>query len=181
MELSDSDLIARVLLDDDHHAFGELVKRHQSAVRITLRKLSGGDEALADELAQETFLRAYRSLRTFRGTARFSTWLYRIAYNAFQTHARRAPPHELFDEDRHAPAQQPQTEAVDWQIDLEAALRMLTANERAAITLCYTSGLTHDEAARVLQCPLGTMKTNVLTAKEKLRRYLLPWKDRKLT
>ena len=62
MELSDSDLIARVLLDDDHHAFGELVKRHQSAVRITLRKLSGGDEALADELAQETFLRAYRSL-----------------------------------------------------------------------------------------------------------------------
>ena len=58
---------------------------------------------------------------------------------------------------------------------------MLTSNERAAITLCYTSGLTQDEAARVLQCPLGTMKTNVLTAKEKLRRYLLPWKDRKLT
>jgi RNA polymerase sigma factor (sigma-70 family) len=181
VELSDSDLIARVLLDDDHHAFGELVKRHQSAVRATLRKLSGGDEVLADELAQETFLRAYRSLRTFRGTAKFPTWLYRIAYNAFQTHVRRARPHELFDEDRHAPAQQPQTEAVDWQLDLEAALRMLTVPERSAITLCYTSGLTHEEAARVLQCPLGTVKTNILTAKEKLRRYLLPWKDRKLT
>jgi RNA polymerase sigma-70 factor (ECF subfamily) len=181
VELTDSDLIARVLLDDDHHAFGELVKRHQSAVRATLRKLSGGDEVLADELAQETFLRAYRSLRTFRGTAKFSTWLYQIAYNVFQTHVRRARPHELFDEDRHAPAQPSQIEAVDWRLDLDAALRMLTVPERSAITLCYTSGLTQEEAARVLQCPLGTVKTNILTAKEKLRRYLLPWKDRKLT
>ena len=181
MELSDSDLIARVLLDDDHHAFGELVKRHQSAVRVTLRKLSGGDEVLADELAQETFLRTYRSLRTFRGTAKFSTWLYRIAYNAFQTHVRRAQPHELFEENLHAPAQAPQIEAVDWRLDLEAALRMLTDHERSAITLCYTSGLTQEEAAQALQCPLGTVKTNILTAKEKLRSYLLPWKDRRLT
>jgi RNA polymerase sigma factor (sigma-70 family) len=181
VELTDSDLIARVLLDDDHHAFGELVKRPQSAVRATLRKLSGGDEVLADELAQETFLRAYRSLRTFRGSAKFSTWLYRIAYNAFQTHARRARPHELFEEDSHVPAQAPQIEAVDWQLDLEAALRTLTVPERSAITLCYTSGLTQEEAARALQCPLGTVKTNVLTAKEKLRRYLLPWKDRRVT
>lgn len=181
MELSDSDLIARVLLKDDHHAFGELVKRHQSAVRGALRKLTGGDEVLSDELAQETFLRAYRSLRTYRGAAKFSTWLYRIAYNVFQTQARRVRPHELFEEDRHAPAQQPQIEAVDWQHDLESALRGLTDHERAAITLCYTSGLTQEEAARVLQCPLGTVKTNILTAKEKLRRYLLPWKDRRLT
>jgi RNA polymerase sigma-70 factor (ECF subfamily) len=174
-------LIARVLLDDDHHAFGELVKRHQSAVRTTLCKLSGGDEGLADELAQETFLRAYRSLRTFRGGAKFSTWLYRIAYNAFQTHLRRARPHELFDEDRHAPAQAPQVEAVDWQHDLDAAMQRLTVPERSAITLCYTSGLTQEEAAQALQCPLGTVKTNILTAKEKLRCFLLPWKDRRLT
>ena len=81
----------------------------------------------------------------------------------------------------HAPAQASQIEAVDWRLDLEVALRMLTVNERSAITLCYTSGLTQEEAAQVLQCPLGTVKTNILAAKEKLRRHLLAWKDRRLT
>jgi RNA polymerase sigma-70 factor (ECF subfamily) len=181
VELSDSDLIARVLLDDDHHAFGELVKRHQSAVRATLRKLTAGNETLADELAQETFLKAYRSLGKFRGEAKFSTWLYRIAYNAFQSVARGAKHHEEFDETVHAEPQAPATEAVDFQHDLDAAMSRLTEKERAAVTLCYTAGLTHEEAAEALQWPLGTLKTNILTGKEKLRRYLAPWQDRRLT
>ncbi len=173
MELSDSDLIARVLLDDDHHAFGELVKRHQSAVRATLRKLTGSNEPLADELAQDTFLKVYRSLGKFRGEAKFSTWLYRIAYNVFQSAVRTAKPHEPFDESYLEP-QMP--EPIDLRQDIDAAMTHLTENERAAVTLCYTSGLTHEEAAAVLQWPLGTVKTNILTAKEKLRRYLSAWK-----
>ena len=181
MELSDPDLIARVLLDDDHHAFGELVKRHQSTVRATLRKLTAGNETLADELAQETFLKAYRSLGKFRGEAKFSTWLYRIAYNAFQSDARAAKHHEQFDEAIHAEAQVPATDAVDFQHDLDAAMSRLSEKERAAVTLCYTAGLTHEEAAEALQWPLGTLKTNILTGKEKLRRYLAPWQDRRLT
>jgi RNA polymerase sigma-70 factor (ECF subfamily) len=181
VELSDSDLIARVLLDDDHHAFGELVKRHQSAVRATLRKLTAGNETLADELAQETFLKAYRSLGKFRGEAKFSTWLYRIAYNVFQSDARAAKYHEQFDEAAHAEPQAPTTDAVDFQHDLDAALSRLSEKERAAVTLCYTSGLTHEEAAEALQWPLGTLKTNILTGKEKLRRYLAPWQNRRLT
>src|SRR5436853_6804078 len=87
--VSDAQLIARVLVQDDRHAFGELVRRHQSAVRATLRRLTGGDRALADDLAQETFLLAYRNLRSFRQEAKFSTWLYRIAYNAFLADARK--------------------------------------------------------------------------------------------
>ena len=181
VELSDSDLIARVLLDDDHHAFGELVKRHQSPVRTTLRKLTGGNEVLADELAHETFLNAYRSLAKFRGEAKFSTWLYRIAYNVFQGDVRATKAHELFDEATHAQAQEPEIETVDLRHDVDEAMRRLNPKERAAITLCSTSGLTQEEAAHVLQWPLGTVKTNILTAKEKLRRYLLPWQDRKLT
>lgn len=173
MELSDSDLIARVLLDDDHHAFGELVKRHQSAVRMTLRKLTGGNETLADELAQETFLKAYRSLPKFRGEAKFSTWLYRIAYNAFQSDIRVTKQHEEFDES-HVEPQMP--EPTDLRQDIDAAMKHLTEKERAAIALCYSSGLTHEEAAEVLEWPLGTVKTNILTAKDKLRRYLVAWK-----
>jgi RNA polymerase sigma factor (sigma-70 family) len=178
VELPDSDLIARVLLDDDHHAFGELVKRHQSTVRATLRKLTAGNETLADELAQDTFLKAYRSLGKFRGEAKFSTWLYRIAYNVFQSDARSTKYHEPFDESQLEP-QMP--EAIDLRQDIEAAMIRLTDKERAAIALCYTSGLTHEEAADVLQWPLGTVKTNILTGKEKLRRYLAPWQDRRLT
>ena len=181
MSLTDSDLVARVLLDDDHHAFAELVRRNQSAVRGMLRKLTRGNEVLADELAQDTFLRAYRSLGKFRGEAKFSTWLYRIAYNAFQSDARAAKHHEPFEESVHPVSQPSNAEAVDLKHDLDLAMSTLNEKERAAITLCYTSGLTHEEAAEVLQWPLGTVKTQILSAKEKLRRYLLPWQDRRLT
>src|SRR5262244_1719780 len=87
--VSDAQLIARVLVQDDRHAFGELVRRHQSTVRACLRKLTSGNAALADDLAQETFLLAYRNLKSFRQEAKFSTWLYRIAYNVFLADARK--------------------------------------------------------------------------------------------
>src|SRR5689334_9775379 len=86
---TDAELIARVVVQDDRHAFSELVRRYQSAVRATLRRLTVGDHGLADDLAQETFLLAYRNLRAFRQEARFSTWLYRIATNAFLAHKRK--------------------------------------------------------------------------------------------
>ena len=87
--VSDAQLIARAVVQDDRHAFGELVRRHQSVVRSTLRRLTGGNVALADDLAQETFLLAYRNLTSFRQEAKFSTWLYRIAYNVFLADARK--------------------------------------------------------------------------------------------
>jgi RNA polymerase sigma-70 factor (ECF subfamily) len=77
---SDEALVARVLSTDDRRAFAELVRRHQSALRTLLRRLCSGDDARADDLAQEAFLAAYRRLATFRGEARFGTWLHRLAY-----------------------------------------------------------------------------------------------------
>src|SRR5438034_1953605 len=97
--VSDAQLIARVLVQDDRHAFGELVRRHQSVVRATLRKLTGGNHALADDLAQDTFMLAYRNLRSFRQEARFSTWLFRIATNAFLADARKRKEELLGDSD----------------------------------------------------------------------------------
>src|SRR5689334_14990155 len=88
MDISDAELIAKVLLDDNRHAFATLVRRHQSVVRGLLRRLAKGNEALADDLAQETFIKSYQSLKSFRGGAKFSTWLHRIAYNAFISHVR---------------------------------------------------------------------------------------------
>src|SRR5436309_5765 len=97
--VSDAQLIARVVVSDDRHAFGELVRRHQSSVRATLRKLAGGNTAQADDLAQETFLLAYRNLKSFRQDAKFSTWLYRIAYNAFLADLRKTKELPLPDDE----------------------------------------------------------------------------------
>ena len=88
MSFTDADLIARVLLSDDQHAFGELVRRYQSPMRGFLYKMTNGDTHLADDLAQESFIRAWRKLDTFRGEAKFSTWLFGIAYNQWRMNAR---------------------------------------------------------------------------------------------
>jgi RNA polymerase sigma-70 factor (ECF subfamily) len=170
---SDAELITRVLLRDDRRAFGELVARHQSAVRGLLRRLTGGDLAQADDLAQETFLRAYRGLRGYRGGAKFSSWLYRIACNVFFSRDRSS---------RDAPREPPALEAGSSEAappdllleryDLERALASLKPRERAALVLTYANELTHEEAAVVLDCPVGTLKTHVARAKEKLRRQL---------
>jgi RNA polymerase sigma factor (sigma-70 family) len=175
VELTDADLIARVLVDDDQHAFGELVRRHQSSVRGMLRQLTRTDLALADDLSQETFLRAYKNIRSFRGEARFSTWLYRIAYNCFREDALRRKEFVGIDEDKLQTKQDPQVANPGLRHDLMHALGLLPLNERSAVLLCCQNGLSHDEAARVLDIPLGTVKTNILRGREKLKRTLAAW------
>ena len=175
MELTDADLVARVLVDDDQHAFGELVRRHQSSVRGLLRQLTRTDVALADDLAQQAFLRAYKNIRSFRGEARFSTWLYRIAYNCFREDARRRKELVGIDEEQLQTQHDPQVANPALRHDLMRALNLLPLNERSAIVLCCQNGLSHDEAARVLDIPLGTVKTNVLRGREKLKRILADW------
>ena len=88
MSFTDTDLIARVLSREDHNAFGELVRRYQSPVRAFLTRMARGDSHLADDLAQETFLKAWKKLSSYRGGARFSTWLFGIAINEFRAAAR---------------------------------------------------------------------------------------------
>ena len=171
----DAELILAVRERDDRNAFAELVRRHQSRVRAVLCRLTKGDHALADDLAQETFVLAWKNLRAFRFEARFSTWLYRIAFNAWQTEARKRHEITLEDPDSAPPPEDfddaiPATVA---HIDLERAMAVLTDGERAAIAACYYADLSHEEAARALGVPLGTVKTHVLRAKAKLRRKLL--------
>jgi RNA polymerase sigma factor (sigma-70 family) len=175
VELTDADLIARVLASDDQHAFGELVRRHQSSVRGLLRQLTRTDVSLADDLAQETFIRVYKNIRSFRGEARFSTWLYRIAYNCFREDARKRKELVGVDEAQLQAEHDPQTVDPGLRHDLMHALNLLPLHERTAVVLCCQNGLSHDEAARVLEIPLGTVKTNVLRGREKLKRTLAAW------
>ncbi|HLW35929.1 MAG TPA: sigma-70 family RNA polymerase sigma factor, partial [Chthoniobacterales bacterium] len=156
MELTDADLISRVLVDDDQHAFGELVRRHQSSVRGLLRQLTRGDVQLADDLAQEAFIRSYKNIRSFRGEAKFSTWLYRIAYNCFRENARKRKELVGINEEQWQAEQDPQTVDPGLRHDLMHALSLLPLHERSAVLLCCQNGLSHEEASRVLDIPLGT-------------------------
>jgi RNA polymerase sigma-70 factor (ECF subfamily) len=184
--VTDAQLIARCLVDDDRHAFAELVKRHQSAVRACLRKLTAGNHALADDLAQETFVLAWRNLAAFRQEARFSTWLYRIATNSWLAHARKRREELLGDRDDEVADADGDDDTGDdagadharsstLKIDMERALATLSEAERAAIVQCYHNDLSHEEAAYVLGCPVGTVKTHVLRGKQKLKRALAAW------
>ena len=175
MELTDADLIARVLVDDDQHAFGELVRRHQSSVRGLLRQLTRGDVQLSDDLAQNAFLRAYKNIRSFRGEAKFSTWLYRIAYNCFREDARKRKELVGINEEQWQAEHDPQTIDPGLRHDLMYALGLLTLHERSAVLLCCQNGLSHEEASRVLDIPLGTVKTNVLRGRDKLKKTLAAW------
>jgi RNA polymerase sigma-70 factor (ECF subfamily) len=194
--LTDAQLIARVVVHDDRHAFSELVRRHQSALRTTLRRLTAGNHALADDLAQETFMLAYRNLKSFRQEARFSTWLYRIATNAYLANARKRKEELLGDrdgdiaagdDDDHdaGPAEAGETDhvhAATLRMDMDRALAVLSEAERAAIVQCYHNDLSHEEAAVVLNCPIGTVKTHILRAKQKLKSQLAAWApDRRST
>ncbi len=172
----DSALIARVLTQDDRAAFGEIVQRHQSAVRRFLRHLSGGDAALADDLAQDTFLQAHRSLAHYRGDAVFSTWLLGIAHNLWRNAHRRQRDVPL--EAKHLEALDPAPSpapASDLKQDLAQALRVLAPDERTALHLSYQQGLSHREISTLLGWPLGTVKTHLNRSKEKLRPLLAAW------
>jgi len=172
---ADAELIARVVDHDDRHAFAELVRRHQALVRALLRRLTCGDFALADDLAQETFLRAYRALRQYQGGAKLSSWLYRIAYNVFLS--ARARRHDELGRVAHdVPRGEPvEAERAVANVDVARAMAALSEPERACITLAFVAGATHEEIAAVLECPLGTAKTHILRAKEKLRVRLSAW------
>ena len=175
----DAELILAVLERDDRRAFEALVRRHQSLVRTVLRRLTKGDAGLADDLAQETFVLAWKNLRHFRFEARFSTWLYRIAFNAWQSEARRKREVLLDDPDEALPDIATRDDVPDAasRIDLERALATLSDGERAAISACYYADLSHEEAAQSLGIPLGTVKTHILRAKAKLRARLIGGED----
>ena len=183
--VSDAQLIARALVADDRLAFAELVKRHQSSVRACLRKLTAGNHALADDLAQETFVLAWRNLKSFRQEARFSTWLYRIATNCWLADARKRKEELLGDrtdaiaddDDATMPhiddnACRPRARRARSRWTSSGRWRCCPSAERAAIVQCYHNDLTHEEAAYVLGCPVGTVKTHVLRGKQKLKAAL---------
>lgn len=171
----DQALVTRVVLGDDRGAFEQLLRRHQGMVRAQLRRLLHGDVAMADDLAQEAFLLAWRKLDQFRGDAKFSTWIHRIAYSCFLQACRKQAwlaDHAGAGEAELLPAPE---QAMDLQLDFDRAMRRLSEAEQTVLLHCMQMGLSHQEAAYVLAMPLGTVKTHAIRGKTKLKTWLAVW------
>ena len=166
------DEAARSAAKGDAASFGFLVRRHQSQVRGFLLRVTGGRHALADDLAQETFLEAWSKIAQFRGEGSFAGWLLGIAWSRVLMDARKRKLASLDGIDE--PSADPSFTHMA-RLDLEKAFARLAQPERAALTACYTLGFSNDEAAHMLKMPLGTLKSHIARGREKLHALLQGW------
>lgn len=158
-------------------AFDELVRNHQRMIHSLTFRMTGSP-ADAEDLAQETFIRAYEQIGTFRGTAKFSTWLYRIAVNTClnwrQSEARRFQLHANCAEEISAQHLNGDRAPAENQLSrqVQSALLKLPVKQRAAIVLTIYDGLNHAEAAQILGCSETTVSWRVFAARRKLKSWL---------
>ena len=159
----------------DRAAFGELVRRHGSAVRGLMRRM-GADGATADDVAQDAFLAAFEQIAEFRGEGAFRAWVCRIAARLYVKRWRRQARADLLAEAAELDAAELRATSPgsDARIDLDEAMKSLSAPERVCVSLCYGAGLSHAEAAAALNAPLGTVKSHVKRGLDKLRSRLSP-------
>lgn len=165
----DDHALARTAAEGDDHAFETLVRRHTDAAWRMAWSLTR-DDFLAEEIVQDTFLKAYRNLDSFRGEAKFSTWLlsicHRTCIDRLRLEKARVVP---LDEARglHRPA-----ERTDLKVAIEQALERLPDEERQAFTLVEVVGHTREDAASIVGVPSSTMRSRVSRARRKLARAL---------
>ena len=171
--MTEADTIARAR-EGDGEAVRELYRRYSPRVYAVVRRLAGDDQ-LAEDWAQEAWVRAIRALPTFRGEARFSTWLHRIAVNS-ALHGRRWRDRRA----RHEVALSPATpasvrpEETTLRIGLERALDQLPNGMRQVLVLHDVQGYTHEEIAQALGVTPGTSKSQLFKARARMRSILRP-------
>jgi len=173
--VNERELVERCRLGDER-AFQELVDRFKDLV-FGLIARTVQDRSRAEDLAQDVFLRIHRGLPYFRGEARLSTWIYRIVANVCaQDQARREAMVSL-DDDRVSGRSTPSVldrgfGDLELRDRLEKAIVRLPANYRLLIAAHYLDGVRYEELAEALQLPLGTVKTQLYRAKQRLRQVL---------
>jgi len=149
--------------------FGELVRRHGSAVRALLRRM-GAQPSLADDVAQDAFIQAFERCSEFRGEGTFAAWVKRIAARLYLKRvAKEARYVAEIETEETVAAPDP-----GGLMDLDEALKTLSEPERLCVSLCHGAGMAHPEIATALNLPLGTVKSHVKRGLDKLRARLQP-------
>lgn len=183
---TDDELVARVQRGDKR-AYDLLVLKYQYKVQAIIGRFVR-DSAEAQDVAQETFIKAYRALANFRGDSQFYTWLYRIAVNTSKNHlvsrGRRPPAYDVDAEeadhyggsdalkDNATPENQLATEQLEAAI--YEALERLPDDLRTAITLREMEGLSYEDIAQAMDCPIGTVRSRIFRARETIDKHIGP-------
>jgi RNA polymerase sigma-70 factor (ECF subfamily) len=170
-ELSDISLVTQVAVFHNKRAFDQLVRKYQSPVRRFFLNQTLGDEQLSDDLAQETFIKAYVNITKFRGMASFSTWLFRIAYNVHYDYVRSLRQTDDIDTSRAVKNSSVSSDE-NLKMDLYKALSLLKPDERTCITLQLIDGHQIDKIAEITGIPENTVKSHLRRGKEKMVYYL---------
>ncbi len=179
MALGDDELAMLAATGGDAAAFGEIVRRHQGVVRGFLRRLTG-NMAEADDLAQDAFIKAFEKVSSYKGPGRLRSWLLSIAYREFLMSRRRAKSwnrvlgligggREEGEESELQSAQPSHGGAVEAAIDVERHLALLKGPEKEVILLCDAYGFSHSEVAKLMNTPLGTVKSHALRGRKRLK------------
>lgn len=170
-DTDDDRALVAAVADGSALAFNRLVDRHQAAVRTFLRGVAKGMED-ADDLAQETFLTAWRNARSYRSEGAVRAWLFSIAWrHALDSHRRISRGRKRDTAWLELESDTQSGSEVEDILALRRALDTLTPDQKAAVMLCLGCGLSHPEAAEALRLPLGTIKSHVLRGRERLQRY----------
>lgn len=167
--VGDIALATQVAVFGNKRAFDQLVRQYQSPVRRFLLSQTAGNEALSDDLAQDTFLKAYTHIGQYHGTSSMLTWLMRIAYNVFYDYKRKTERLQADELDARIADQQ---SSPTLKTDLYQALALLKDEERSCITLQLIEGYRIDEIAGIMGIPSGTVKSHMKRGKDKLADYL---------
>lgn len=190
-QIADENLLDLQLMEKvaagDHSAFGELVARHQRAVIGTIAKMNG-DPSLAEDLAQQVFLRVWKSAPRYTPSAKFTTWLYTIARNLVFNETRRAwRRHEMSivgddmrDADFHDTGQQSPIDATlvnELETEVDKALADLPDNQRMAVLLRWRENLSYEEIAEVLETSVSATKSLLFRARTQLKSALGAYLD----
>ena len=164
-------LIAKCVAADDRHAFGRLVDEYQESLRRFIFNLTGGDASLTDDIAQETFLKAYVSIRSFKGLARFKTWLYKIAYREFLATRKEMAAGIEAAADVADSNLNPERET-ESKHDVSVALNSLNETERTLVLLFYLEDQPIKKIASITDLPEGTIKVYLSRARTKMAKVL---------
>lgn len=182
----DAELVKRVQAGDKA-AFDLLVRKYQSRV-ISLVGRYVKNQATAQDIAQEAFIKAYRGLKNFRGDSAFYTWLYRIAINTAKNHlvaqSRRVPDVEIdaleaeqygtsvLLQDQCSPERVLLTDEIKKEVF--ATIELLPDDLKMAITLRELEGMSYEEIAESMDCPIGTVRSRIFRAREAIDKVLQP-------
>ncbi|MDE7143018.1 MAG: RNA polymerase sigma factor [Muribaculaceae bacterium] len=174
--LEEIKLLAQCMAADNREAFSRLVAAYADSLRGFLVNLTGGDQMLADDLAQETFIKAWQGVRSFRGMAGFRTWLFRIAINEYLSYKRR-PGYLTSSIDDARPEHAAATsssphEDSDARHDARLALDSLPPTERAVAALFYLEDFPIKKICQLTEMPEGTVKSHLSRARNHMAQFL---------